>query len=102
MKIGIIGAGQIGATLARRLSSAGHVVFLANSRGPETIRRLADEAGATAVSVADAAMKTVDVLIVSVPENSIRLLPRDLFAGLAADAIVVDTGNYYPSRDGRI
>ena len=51
MKIGIIGAGQIGGTLARRLTALGHEVFVANSRGPETLSHLAAETGATAVSV---------------------------------------------------
>ena len=41
MKIGIIGAGMIGGTLARRLTGLGHEVALANSRGPETLRELA-------------------------------------------------------------
>lgn len=51
MKIGIIGAGQIGGTLARLLTKAGHEVAIANSRGPETLGALAAETGATAVSV---------------------------------------------------
>jgi hypothetical protein len=50
MKIGIIGAGQIGGTLTRRLTALGHKVFVANSRGPETLSDLAAETGATAVS----------------------------------------------------
>jgi predicted dinucleotide-binding enzyme len=62
MDIGIIGAGNIGATLARKLTAAGHTVRLANSRGPETIRKLAEEAGASAVTVDDA-LKNVDVVI---------------------------------------
>jgi predicted dinucleotide-binding enzyme len=37
MKIGIIGAGQIGGTLTRRLTALGHQVVVANSRGPETL-----------------------------------------------------------------
>ena len=37
MKIGIIGAGMIGGTLARRLAQLGHDVAIANSRGPESI-----------------------------------------------------------------
>ena len=41
MKIGIIGAGQIGGTLARRFTALGHQVFIANSRGPETLAALA-------------------------------------------------------------
>ena len=54
MKIGIIGAGQIGGTLTRRLTALGHKVFVANSRGPETLSDLAAETGATAVSVPEA------------------------------------------------
>jgi len=49
MKIDIIGAGQIGGTLARRLRALGHEVFVANSRGPETLSDLAAETGAIAV-----------------------------------------------------
>ena len=41
MKIGIIGAGQIGGTLTRRLAALGHEVFVANSRGPDTLTGLA-------------------------------------------------------------
>ena len=95
MKIGIIGAGNIGATLARKFSAAGHQVLLANSRGPESIREIAKEAGATAVPVADAA-KGVDVVVVSIPEKAIAQLPKELFAGLAKHVVVIDTGNYYP------
>ena len=51
MKIGIIGAGNIGGTLTRRLTALGHHVAVANSRGPETLSELADETGATAVSL---------------------------------------------------
>ena len=100
MKIGIIGAGNIGGTLTRRLAALGHEVSVANSRGPETLRELATETGATAVSVTDAA-RDKDV-VVTIPEKNIPDLPDDLFAG-AGDAVVVDTGNYYPQqRDGRI
>ena len=38
MKIGIIGAGNIGGTLTRRFRTLGHEVFVANSRGPETLK----------------------------------------------------------------
>jgi predicted dinucleotide-binding enzyme len=43
MKIGIIGAGMIGETLARRLAQLDHLIAIANSRGPETLRGLASE-----------------------------------------------------------
>lgn len=42
-KFGIIGAGNIGATLARLLVALGHEVVLTDSRGPHTLRHLADE-----------------------------------------------------------
>ena len=102
MKIGIIGAGQIGGTLTRRLAALGHEVFVANSRGPDTLTGLAKESGAKAVSVREAA-RTGDVVVVTIPEAKIRDLPRDLFAGIPNDVVVIDTGNYYPrERDGGI
>ncbi len=102
MKIGIIGAGQIGGTLTRRLAKLGHEVFVANSRGPESLADLARETGARPVSVAEAA-RAGEVVVVTIPEGKIRDLPRDLFAGVPDDVVVIDTGNYYPrERDGRI
>ena len=100
MKIGIIGAGHIGGTLARRLSALGHDVSIANSRGPDSLTDLARETGAKAATLRDAA-RDKDVVIVSIPEKSVRDLPRDLFAENDR-AVVIDTGNYYPKRDGRI
>jgi hypothetical protein len=102
MKIGIIGAGQIGGTLARRLTMLGHRVSLANSRGPASLATLAAETGATAVSVGDA-VQGADIVVVTIPEKSVPLLPKDLFRDLPEHVAVVDTGNYYPSfRDGTI
>jgi predicted dinucleotide-binding enzyme len=102
MKIGIIGAGHIGGTLARRLTAVGHTVSIANSRGPETLAELARDTGARAVT-AEQAARAGEVVIVTIPEKSIPDLPKTLFDGVPADVIVVDTGNYYPQqRDGRI
>jgi len=102
MNIGIIGAGHIGSALTRRLSEVGHKVFVANSRGPETLSALASETGATPVSPHEAARKG-ECVIVTIPEKNIAKLPRDLFAGVPDEVIVIDTGNYYPQqRDGRI
>jgi predicted dinucleotide-binding enzyme len=102
MKIGIIGAGNIGGTLARRFTALGHEVSIANSRGPETLAELAAETGATAVSVTEAARRG-EVVIVAIPEKSVPSLPSGLFGGVPDDVVVVDTGNYYPrQRDGRI
>lgn len=101
MKIGIIGAGNIGGTLTRRLTALGHEVSIANSRGPETLAALAKETGARPVTVEQAA-RAGDVVIVAIPEKSVPDLPRDLFDGVPESVVVVDTGNYYPGRDGSI
>jgi len=101
MKIGIIGAGMIGGTLARRLVQLGHEVSIANSRGPETLTALAAETGARAVTAADAA-RSGEIVVVTVPQKAVNNLPASLFADIPRQVIVVDTGNYYPARDGSI
>jgi predicted dinucleotide-binding enzyme len=102
MKIGIIGAGNIGGTLARHLVKLGHQVSIANSRGPESLTVLAAEIGAKAVSVVDAA-KAGDIVIISIPVKAVADLPRNLFANVPSKVVVIDTGNYHPElRDGRI
>lgn len=102
MKIGIIGAGQIGGTLARRLTALGYDVSIANSRGPESLAQLAKESGAKPVTVEQAA-RGGELVIVTIPMKSIPRLPRGLFNSVPDNVVVVDTGNYYPQqRDGRI
>jgi predicted dinucleotide-binding enzyme len=102
MKIGIIGAGEIGGTLTRRLTALGHQVSVANSRGPKSLSDLAAETGAKAVSIEEAA-RSGELVVVTIPEKNIPNLPRDLFAATPDTVVVVDTGNYYPrQRDGRI
>jgi predicted dinucleotide-binding enzyme len=101
MKIGIIGAGMIGGTLARLWGRLGHEVLIANSRGPDTLRELAAETGATAVTAVEAA-RSGEVVVVTIPQRAVADLPKDLFTGVPADVVVIDTGNYYPSRDGSI
>ena len=102
MRIGIIGAGNIGGTLTRRLAALGHQVSVANSRGPDSLAAFARETGARPVTVEEAA-RSGDVVIISIPLKNIAKLPRDLFTGVPDSVVVVDTGNYYPrQRDGRI
>jgi predicted dinucleotide-binding enzyme len=102
MNIGIIGAGHIGGTLTRRLTALGHQVFVANSRGPETLADLAAETGAKAVPITEAA-NSGELVVVTIPMKNIPNLPHDLFKGVADRVVVVDTCNYYPQqRDGRI
>ena len=102
MNISVIGAGNIGGNLTRRLTALGHDVKVANSRGPETLAQLESESGATAVA-ADEAARGAEVIVVTIPERRIPDLPQDILAGAADGAVVIDTGNYYPQqRDGRI
>ena len=100
MKIGIIGAGNIGATLAQKLSAVGHDVKLANSRGPETLRDLARDIGVAAVSK-EQAVKDVDVIVLSIPFAKYAEL-AGLFSLVSSEVVVIDTSNYYPFRDGAI
>jgi predicted dinucleotide-binding enzyme len=101
MKIGIIGAGLIGGTLAKKLVELGQQVVIANSRGPETLREVAAETGATPATAADAA-RGGEIVIVTITQRAIPELPKNLFAGVPDDVVVVDTGNYYPARDGEL
>lgn len=102
MRIGIIGAGNMGATLAAQLTRLGHQVAIANSRGPRTLADVAARTGATPVPVTRVTSKA-DVVIVAIPEKNIPGLPAGLFSALPEDTVVIDTGNYVPQlRDGYI
>lgn len=75
---------------------------VANSRGPETLTALAEETGATPVTVGEAA-RGAEIVVVTVPLKAVPDLPAGLFDGAADGVAVIDTGNYYPQqRDGRI
>lgn len=100
MRIGILGVGNIGTTLAYRLAAAGHQVKVANSRGPETIPANALTSGAKAVTASEV-VDGVEVLITSVPFARVPDL-KPLIEQLPDDAVVIDTSNYYPHRDGNI
>jgi 8-hydroxy-5-deazaflavin:NADPH oxidoreductase len=101
MKIGIIGAGMIGGTLAKRLVQLGHEVAIANSRGPETLASLASKTGARPVTAAEAA-RSGEIVIVTIPQKAVKDLPSNLFTDVPDAVVVIDTGNYYPARDGSI
>jgi 8-hydroxy-5-deazaflavin:NADPH oxidoreductase len=77
MRIAIIGAGNMGATLAARLTRLGHQVAIANSRGPQTLADVAAQTGATPVPVTQVTSKA-DVVIAAIPEKSIPELPAGL------------------------
>ena len=102
MRVGVIGAGSMGAILARHLATRGHQVSIANSRGPESLTAVAAEIGATPVSVVDAA-KAGELVVIAIPTKAVADLPRALFENVPGSVIVIDIGNYHPElRDGRI
>ena len=102
MHIGIIGAGNMGATLAARLTQLGYQVVIANSHGPQTLAGVAAQTGAAPVPITEVT-SNADIVIVAIPEKSIPELPVGLFSALPEDVVVIDAGNYVPRlRDGHI
>ena len=99
MRIGIVGSGNIGGTLTELLARQGHEVTVANSRGPDSLGELVAQAGenARAGTVAEAA-SSGDLVVVATPVAAYDTLPSGRFDG----KVVIDTGNYYPARDGEI
>jgi predicted dinucleotide-binding enzyme len=95
MRIGIIGSGNIGGTLTRRFSELGHEVVVANTRGPESLRELAEETGATPTTPEDA-IRDAELVVLAVPLKALPDLPS------LDGKLVVDANNYYPGRDGQI
>jgi len=102
LKIGVIGAGNIGSALVGHFTRLGHDVVVANSRGPDTLKELAKETGAKPVTVEEAP-RGRDLVVVTIPEGKIPELPNGLFKDPPPHQVVIDTGNYYPQqRDGKI
>ena len=99
MKIGIIGAGRIGGTLATLWVKAGHEVLI-SSRHPDELKPLAQSLGPKAhVGTPREAAMFSDVVLISVPYGALPQVGKDLASELAGK-IVLDTGNPYPERDG--
>ena len=97
--LGIVGAGHIGSTVARLAVDAGVDVVIANSRGPETLADLVADLGPHARAAgAEEAATVGDLVVLTVPLKALADLPVAAFDG----QVVLDTGNYYPERDGRI
>lgn len=99
MKVGIIGAGNIGATAAKLFVGAGHEVVVSNSRGPGTLSDTVEKIGGRvrAVTIEEAA-DFGEVVLEAIPFGRYEELPAERLAG----KIVVDASNYYPGRDGEI
>ncbi len=97
LRLGIVGAGKLGTTLARAAVAAGYDVAISGSGPADDIGLTVDvlAAGAHAATV-DEVVRHADIIVLAVPTHRFRELPRDLFAG----KIVVDAMNYWEPVDG--
>src|SRR5690348_11648046 len=97
MKIGILGAGKIGATAARLLIQAGHEAAVSNSRWPQSLQSLVQELGpkAHAMTIAETA-RSGEVVLLAVPWRNTEVLPAELLRGKT----VIDAMNPYRPEGG--
>ena len=99
MRIGIIGAGNIGSTAAGLFVGAGHEVVIANSRGPRTLEGIVAEIGPNArAGTIEEAASFGEVVMEAIPFGRYRELPAQKLSG----KVFVTASNYYPDRDGEI
>jgi 8-hydroxy-5-deazaflavin:NADPH oxidoreductase len=98
MKIGIIGAGMIGGTLAHLRVGRGHEVAVSNRRGPQSLQDLVAQLGssASAMTVEEAA-NWGEVIVLAVPWRTPEALPP---AALMAGKVVIDAMNPYRESGG--
>jgi 8-hydroxy-5-deazaflavin:NADPH oxidoreductase len=96
-RLGIVGAGKMGTTVARAAVAAGYDVAIAGSGPADDIALTIDvlARGARAVTT-DEAVRHGDIIVLAVPTHRFRELPRDLFAG----KILIDAMNYWEPVDG--
>jgi len=95
----MIGAGNIGTSVARAAVNAGYSVVLANSRGPESLADVVAQLGPRArAATAHEAAEAGDLVLIAVPLHARESIPVEPLKG----KVVIDANNYYPQRDGRI
>jgi predicted dinucleotide-binding enzyme len=97
LRLGIIGAGKLGTTLARAATAAGYDVAISGSGPADDVALTIDvlAPGARATTTAEV-VRRADIIVLAVPTHRFRELPRDLFAG----KILVDAMNYWQPVDG--
>ncbi len=97
--IGFIGAGNIGQAVARLAVAHGYDVVMSNSRGPDTLTDVVAALGPHAdADTSVGAAERGDLVVVTIPFKAYRSVPVEPLAG----KVVIDTNNYYPSRDGHV
>lgn len=96
-RLGIVGAGRVGTTIARAAIAAGYDVAISGSASAERIALIVEvlAPGARAVTTNEV-VDHADVIVLAVPMHRFRELPRDLFAG----KILIDAMNYWEEIDG--
>lgn len=101
MRIGIIGAGMIGSTLAKLWADAGHDIVI-SSRHPDQLQSLAQNLGPrVSARTPDEAAKFGDAILLTIPLKAVPGVAREL-EPLLRGKVVLDTGNAYEQRDGDI
>jgi len=97
LRLGIVGAGKFGTTLARAAIAAGYDVAISGSGPADDIALTVDvlAAGAHAATT-DEVVRHADIIVLAVPTHRFRELPRDLFVG----KILIDAMNYWQPVDG--
>ena len=97
LRLGIVGAGKFGTTLARAAIAAGYDVAISGSGPADDIALTVDvlAAGAHAATT-DEVVRHADIIVLAVPTHRFRELPRDQFAG----KILIDAMNYWQPVDG--
>jgi 8-hydroxy-5-deazaflavin:NADPH oxidoreductase len=94
MKIGIVGAGNIGGNCATQLARGGHEVMLSFARDQAKLEALAGEIGdAASVGTPAEAAEFGEVIVLSVPWDTIDDALSQ--AGSLDGKIVIDTTNQY-------
>jgi predicted dinucleotide-binding enzyme len=97
LRLGIVGAGKLGTTLARAAVAAGYDVAISGSGPADDITLAVDVlAPGARASTTDEVVRHADIVILAVPMHRFRELPSDLFAG----KILIDATNYWQPVDG--
>ena len=96
-RLGIVGAGKVGTTIARAAMVGGYDVAISGSGSAERIGLIVDvlAPGARAVTT-DEVVRFADMIVLAIPMHRFRELPRDRFAA----KILVDAMNYWDEIDG--
>jgi hypothetical protein len=96
-RLGIVGAGRVGTTIARAAIASGYDVAISGSGAADRIALIVEvlAPGARPVSTAEV-VRHADIIVLAVPMHRFRELPRDLFAG----KILIDAMNYWEEIDG--